>query len=118
MLESGEEPIWIELSPFTRNKRRNAYPQFEFGHHKHDHVERIESFESRLECHHSPFLCGSSAVSPEHMAAVMSKHRRWWATWLSRKVEGIEINDFSREKIDASVKELNEEREAVKDLLS
>ncbi len=32
--------------------------------------------------------------------------------------EGIEINDFSREKIDASVKELNEEREAVKDLLS
>ncbi len=31
--------------------------------------------------------------------------------------EGIPINDFSREKIDASVKELNEEREAVKDLL-
>ncbi|MEN9020520.1 MAG: malate dehydrogenase [Verrucomicrobiales bacterium] len=32
--------------------------------------------------------------------------------------EGIHINEFSREKIDASIKELNEEREAVKDLLS
>lgn len=32
--------------------------------------------------------------------------------------EGVEINDFSREKIDASVKELNEEREAVSELLS
>ncbi len=31
--------------------------------------------------------------------------------------EGIEINDFSREKIDASVAELREERETVKDLL-
>lgn len=31
--------------------------------------------------------------------------------------EGIEINDFSREKIDASVNELREERETVKDLL-
>ena len=33
-------------------------------------------------------------------------------------VEGIELNDFSRSKIDASVNELKEEREAVKDLLS
>jgi malate dehydrogenase len=32
-------------------------------------------------------------------------------------VQGIEINAFSREKIDASVKELEEEREAVKDLM-
>ena len=32
-------------------------------------------------------------------------------------VEGLEINDFSREKIDASVQELCEEREAVSDLL-
>ena len=31
--------------------------------------------------------------------------------------EGMEINDFSREKIDASVAELREEREAVKELL-
>ncbi|MGI8593187.1 MAG: malate dehydrogenase [Solirubrobacteraceae bacterium] len=31
-------------------------------------------------------------------------------------VEGLEINDFSRERIDASAKELAEEREAVKDL--
>ncbi|MGF1483627.1 MAG: malate dehydrogenase [Opitutales bacterium] len=32
-------------------------------------------------------------------------------------VEGLPVNDFSREKIDASVKELAEERELVKDLL-
>ncbi len=32
-------------------------------------------------------------------------------------VEGLEINDFSRERIDASAKELAEEREAVKDLI-
>jgi malate dehydrogenase len=32
-------------------------------------------------------------------------------------VEGLDIDDFSRERIDASVKELREEREAVKDLL-
>lgn len=32
-------------------------------------------------------------------------------------VQGIEINEFSRAKIDASVKELEDEREAVKDLL-
>ncbi len=32
-------------------------------------------------------------------------------------VQGIEINEFSRAKIDASVKELEEEREAVKDLI-
>ncbi len=32
-------------------------------------------------------------------------------------VEGLEINDFSRERIDASVKELADEREAVKDLV-
>jgi len=32
-------------------------------------------------------------------------------------VQGIEINEFSRGKIDASIKELEEEREAVKDLL-
>ena len=32
-------------------------------------------------------------------------------------VQGIEINEFSREKIDASVKELESEREAIKDLL-
>ncbi len=32
-------------------------------------------------------------------------------------VQGIEINDFSRAKIDATVKELEEEREAVKDLI-
>ena len=32
-------------------------------------------------------------------------------------VEGLEINPFSRERIDASVKELAEEREAVKDLI-
>jgi malate dehydrogenase len=31
-------------------------------------------------------------------------------------VEGLEVPDFSRERIDASVAELNEEREAVKDL--
>ena len=56
MFESGEEPIWIQLSPFTRNEWINAYTQFEFGHHKHDHVERIESLEPRLEYHHFPFL--------------------------------------------------------------
>ncbi len=33
-------------------------------------------------------------------------------------VQGIELTDFSREKIQASVDELKEEREAVKDLLS
>jgi len=32
-------------------------------------------------------------------------------------VQGLELNDFSRSKIDASVDELKEEREAVKDLL-
>ncbi len=32
-------------------------------------------------------------------------------------VEDLEINDFSRAKIDASVAELREEREAVKELL-
>ncbi len=32
-------------------------------------------------------------------------------------VQGIEINDFSREKIDTSIKELEAERDAVKDLL-
>ncbi|MFP4068662.1 MAG: malate dehydrogenase [Verrucomicrobiota bacterium] len=32
-------------------------------------------------------------------------------------VQGIEVNDFSRSKIDASVRELEEEREAVKNLL-
>lgn len=32
-------------------------------------------------------------------------------------VQGVEINEFSRTKIDASIKELEEEREAVKDLL-
>ena len=32
-------------------------------------------------------------------------------------VEDVEINDFSRQKIDASIAELREEREAVKDLL-
>jgi malate dehydrogenase len=31
-------------------------------------------------------------------------------------VEGLEINDFSRAKIDASVAELREERDAVKSL--
>jgi malate dehydrogenase len=31
-------------------------------------------------------------------------------------VEGLEIDDFSRARIDASVKELNEERAAVKQL--
>jgi malate dehydrogenase len=31
-------------------------------------------------------------------------------------VEGLEIDDFSRGKIDASVKELGEERDAVKQL--
>jgi malate dehydrogenase len=31
-------------------------------------------------------------------------------------VEGLEITDFSRERIDASVAELNEERQAVADL--
>ena len=31
-------------------------------------------------------------------------------------VEGLEITDFSRERIDASVAELNEEREAVEGL--
>lgn len=31
-------------------------------------------------------------------------------------VQGLEINDFSRERIDASVKELEEEREAVRGL--
>ena len=75
MFESGEEPIWIQLSPFTRNEWTNAYTQFEFGHHKHDHA------------------CSSGAGSPEHMATVSFKHRGWWATWLSRKVEGIEINE-------------------------
>jgi malate dehydrogenase len=34
-----------------------------------------------------------------------------------RIAEGLEITDFSRERIDASVAELQEEREAVKDLL-
>jgi malate dehydrogenase len=33
-----------------------------------------------------------------------------------RRVEGLEITDFSRERIDASVAELKEERDAVKDL--
>jgi hypothetical protein len=75
MFESGEEPIWIQLSPFTRNEWINAYTQFEFGHHKHDHVERIESLEPRLEYHHFPFLCSSGAGSPEHMATVSFKHR-------------------------------------------
>ncbi len=32
-------------------------------------------------------------------------------------VEGLEIDDFSRERIDASVAELHEERDAVADLL-
>ncbi|HLU62740.1 MAG TPA: malate dehydrogenase, partial [Gammaproteobacteria bacterium] len=32
-------------------------------------------------------------------------------------VQGLEIDDFSREKMDATDKELREEREAVKDLL-
>jgi malate dehydrogenase len=32
-------------------------------------------------------------------------------------VEGIEVDDFSRGKIDASVQELREEREAVSDLI-
>jgi malate dehydrogenase len=32
-------------------------------------------------------------------------------------VQGIELNDFSRSKIEASIDELKEEREAVKDLL-
>ena len=32
-------------------------------------------------------------------------------------VEDVEVNAFSREKIDASVAELREERDAVKDLL-
>ena len=32
-------------------------------------------------------------------------------------VQGIELNDYSRSKVDASVQELIEEREAVKDLL-
>jgi malate dehydrogenase len=32
-------------------------------------------------------------------------------------VEGIELNDFSRSKVEATVNELKEEREAVKDLL-
>ena len=36
-------------------------------------------------------------------------------TW--EVVEGVEIDDFSREKIDASVQELREEKEAVADLL-
>jgi malate dehydrogenase len=31
-------------------------------------------------------------------------------------VEGLEITDFSRERIDATVAELKEERDAVKDL--
>ncbi len=31
-------------------------------------------------------------------------------------VQGLEINDFSRARIDASVKELEEEREAVRSL--
>jgi malate dehydrogenase len=31
-------------------------------------------------------------------------------------VQGLEINDFSRARIDASVKELEEEREAVRNL--
>jgi hypothetical protein len=57
MFESGEEPIWIQLSPFTRNEWINAYTQFEFGHHKHDHA------------------CSSGAGSPEHMATVSFKHR-------------------------------------------
>jgi malate dehydrogenase len=33
-------------------------------------------------------------------------------------VQGIDVNAFSRAKIDASIKELEDEREAVKDLLS
>ncbi|MFT5633300.1 MAG: malate dehydrogenase [Rubritalea sp.] len=36
-------------------------------------------------------------------------------TW--EVVEGVEINDFSRQKIDATVQELREEKEAVSDLL-
>ncbi len=32
-------------------------------------------------------------------------------------VEGLEIDDFSRERIDATVAELKEERDAVKDLI-
>ncbi|MGJ8655010.1 MAG: malate dehydrogenase [Akkermansiaceae bacterium] len=36
-------------------------------------------------------------------------------TW--EVVEGVEVNDFSRQKIDASVQELREEKEAVSDLL-
>ncbi len=36
-------------------------------------------------------------------------------TW--EVVEGVEVNDFSRQKIDASVQELREEKEAVADLL-
>jgi malate dehydrogenase len=31
-------------------------------------------------------------------------------------IQGVEINDFSRERIDASVQELSEERAAVKEL--
>ena len=93
MVESGEETIWIKLTPLTRKKRRNAYTEFKFGHHKHDHVERIETFKSRLECHDSAFLGSSRPVSPEHMAAVMSKYRRWGTTWLSWKVKAIEIDE-------------------------
>ena len=33
-----------------------------------------------------------------------------------KRVEGLEITDFSRERIDATVAELKEERDAVKDL--
>jgi malate dehydrogenase len=36
-------------------------------------------------------------------------------TW--EVVEGVEINEFSRQKIDATVQELREEKEAVSDLL-
>jgi malate dehydrogenase len=33
-----------------------------------------------------------------------------------KRVEGLEINDFSRERIDATVNELKEERDAVQKL--
>ena len=33
-----------------------------------------------------------------------------------KRVEGLEITDFSRQRIDATVAELKEERDAVKDL--
>ena len=32
-------------------------------------------------------------------------------------VQGLSINDFSRQRMDATLKELNEERDGVKDLL-